>query len=213
MARCCLADAGWPTVSTSDELEARHELASAPPDLLIIDWDLPGDSGLEFLRDAREDRVPGALRVLVNSALARESDVVRALEVGADDYLIKPCSMRELVARVKALLRARRGAAALERLEVGALTLDLADRRAYVGGKAVALHGAQFRLLAHFMAHSDRALLRSQLLEPVWGRSAQVDERTVDVNVRRLRQALAGVGLAHYVQTVRGIGYRLSARC
>ena len=208
----CLRAAGLTADSADSIDDLFRAIEDAPPDLVLFDWNLPGMSGASVLAGMQERRAKGSVRVLISSTLGSESDIVTGLESGADDYLTKPCSLKELVARVHALLRGRRRFEPAERMEVGSLVLDLADRRAYAGGQVLELHGAQLRLLAHFMTYRDHALSRAQLVNPVWGHAASVDERTVDVNVRRLRQVLAGVGLAHYVQTVRGIGYRLSAR-
>jgi two-component system phosphate regulon response regulator PhoB len=211
-ALACLSDAGYRAAATASMHELSQQAAAARHELLLIDWDLPGVAGTDLIDSVRRWQGDPELRLMILSRLASESDVVTGLEVGADDYLTKPYSSRELLARVGVLLRGRRHRERHDQLRVGALLLDQTDGRAYVGDQVVAMRGAQLRLLAYLMTHRERALQRAHLLEAIWGQAAGVDERTVDVNVRRLRQVLAGVGLDHYVQTVREVGYRLSAR-
>jgi two-component system phosphate regulon response regulator PhoB len=211
-ALACLNDAGYRAAAAESAHDLTAQAAAARHELLLIDWNLPGVAGRELIDAVRRRQGDPQLRILILSDLASESDVVAGLEVGADDYLTKPCSSRELVARVNVLLRGRRRREGQDRLRVGSLVLDEADGRVYVGDQVLSMRGAQLRLLAYFMTHRERALHRAHLLDAVWGQAAGVDERTVDVNVRRLRHALASSGLDHYVQTVRGVGYRLSTR-
>ncbi|HSH30048.1 MAG TPA: winged helix-turn-helix domain-containing protein, partial [Thiohalobacter sp.] len=163
-------------------------------------------------RRIKKDELSAAIPVIMLTARGEEEDKVRGLDAGADDYVTKPFSPRELVARIKAVLRRSRGEEADRVLEVEGLVLDPAGHRVSVGGEALEMGPTEFRLLHFFMTHPERVFSRSRLLDSVWGRNVYVEERTVDVHIRRLRKALSGHGHDRLIQTVRGAGYRFSTR-
>lgn len=202
-----LGRAGFQVWEAESAEDAQHRLEGVLPGLLIVDWMLPGMSGVELARRVRRDQHTRELPIIMLTARGEETDKLRSFDSGVDDYVTKPFSPRELIARVKALMR-RAGASESGVLEHGSLRLDAAAHQVTVAGKPVKLGPTEFRLLEHFMSHPGRAFDRSQLLDRVWGRSVYVEERTVDVHVLRLRKALKPFGLAHVVQTVRGVGYR-----
>ncbi len=182
------------------------------PDLILLDWMLPDMSGLELARQLRRDRNTRDIPILMLTARAEESDKVSGLEGGADDYVTKPFSARELIARIQAVLRRSAPAGSEERVAVDGLTLDQAGHRVLAADRTISLGPTEYRLLAFLMTHPDRVYSRSQLLDRVWGGNVYVEERTVDVHVRRLRKALENSGHDRLVQTVRGAGYRFSAQ-
>jgi two-component system phosphate regulon response regulator PhoB len=203
-----LAEVGFTVRAIADGHAAASALAERPPHLVIIDWNMPGFTGLELIQGLRRARTAEAMRLIILSALAEEQDVVSGLSMGADDYIAKPFSLREVVARVAAILRSRRrddGAAALQFDE---LVLDAAANRVSARGQSLNLRGVEYRLLEFLMTHPGRTFNRAQLLSQVWGDDSEVDERTVDVNVQRLRKILTEAGYEAYIQTVRGFGYR-----
>lgn len=205
-----LEQAGYDWQEAGDVGQAREKLAEAHPDLVLLDWMLPGQSGLDFARQLRREDLTRDLPVILLTARDAEDDKIRGLEVGADDYVTKPFSPRELLARIKALLR-RSGQADEEAVvSVGGLTLDMASHRISAGEDKVALGPTEFKLLQFFMTHPDRVYSRDQLLDRVWGSNVYIDDRTVDVHVRRLRKALTPHGCERLIQTVRGVGYRFS---
>ena len=207
-----LKRAGYVVHEAEDCRSARSLLADHRPDLLLVDWMLPDLSGLEFTRQVKRDRETREVPVILLTARAAESDKVAGLEGGADDYITKPFSPRELLARIQAVLRRSPGGVAEERLEVGGLVLDKAGHRVMAGDETVSLGPTEYRMLEFFMAHPDRVYSREQLLDRIWGGNVYVEERTIDVHIRRLRKALEAHQLDHLVQTVRGAGYRFSAR-
>jgi two-component system phosphate regulon response regulator PhoB len=207
-----LRRAGFEVREAEDCRAARAALADRRPDLLLVDWMLPDTSGLEFTRALKRDRDTRDLPVIMLTARAEEADKVAGLEGGADDYITKPFSPRELLARVNALLRRVEGGAEGERLEANGLAIDRAGHRVSARGRTVQLGPTEYRLLEFFMAHPDRVYSREQLLDRVWGGNVYVEERTIDVHIRRLRKALEEHGYARFVQTVRGTGYRFSTR-
>ena len=205
-----LEQAGYDWQEAGDVGQAREKLAEAHPDLVLLDWMLPGQSGLDFARQLRREDLTRDLPVILLTARDAEDDKIRGLEVGADDYVTKPFSPRELLARIKALLR-RSGQADEEAVvSVGGLTLDMASHRISAGEDKVALGPTEFKLLQFFMTRPDRVYSRDQLLDRVWGSNVYIDDRTVDVHVRRLRKALTPHGCERLIQTVRGVGYRFS---
>ncbi|ROR35133.1 phosphate regulon transcriptional regulator PhoB [Inmirania thermothiophila] len=207
-----LRRAGFAVRTAPDAVQARRLIGREPPDLVLLDWMLPGISGLELLRRLRREEATRELPVILVTARGAEEDKLRALEeAGADDYVTKPFSPRELIARIHAVLR-RSGRDARETVRLGPIEVDRAAHAARVGGCELALSPTEFRLLAFLAAHPGRVFSRAELLDRVWGREAAVEERTVDVGVRRLRKALAPFGLDGLVQTVRGAGYRCAAR-
>lgn len=184
-------------------------LARKVPDALIVDWMLPGMSGVELVRRVRLDPVTADLPLLMLTARGEESDKLKSFDVGIDDYVTKPFSPKELIARIKALMR-RAGSPEDGKLRAGEIHLDCAAHRLSVGGAAVHIGPTEFRLLEWLMRHPDRAFERARLLDRVWGRNVYLEERTVDVHVLRLRKVLAPFGLDAAIQTVRGVGYRFS---
>ncbi|MBX3677122.1 MAG: phosphate regulon transcriptional regulator PhoB [Rhodocyclaceae bacterium] len=198
-----------PTIVSSAE-EGAAALRGALPDVVLIDWMLPKMSGIAFARQLRRDARCADLPIIVVTARGEEGDRVAGLESGADDYLVKPFSPRELVARINAVLRRRAPHAAEAALTVGTLRLDPASHEVALNGRQLEMAPTEFRLLRFLMAHPGRVFSRAQLLDKVWGDQVYIEERTVDVHVRRLRQALGAEGESH-IETVRGAGYRLAA--
>jgi two-component system, OmpR family, phosphate regulon response regulator PhoB len=192
-------------VERGDEAELR--LAENPPDLLILDWMLPGVSGLEICRRLRARETNRTLPVIMLTARGEEGERVRGLSVGADDYVVKPFSVPELMARVRALLRRSRPERIAEKLSAGALDLDRETKRVRRGARDVHLGPTEFRLLEYLLEKPGRVFSRAQLLDGVWGLSAEIDERTVDVHVGRLRKALSRGKERDPIRTVRGAGY------
>jgi two-component system phosphate regulon response regulator PhoB len=189
--------------------EAELKLEETPPDLLILDWMLPGVSGLEICRRLRAREATRTLPVIMLTARGEEAERVRGLSVGADDYVVKPFSVPELMARVKALLRRAKPERIAGQLVAGDLELDRETRRLRRAGREIHLGPTEFRLLEHLMEKPGRVFSRGQLLDSVWGMSAEIDERTVDVHVGRLRKALARGREKDPIRTVRGAGYSL----
>ncbi len=185
------------------------------PDLLLLDWMLPGTNGLELIRRLRTDSRLHDLRVIMLTARGNDSDRAEGLDAGADDYVVKPFSTRELISRVRAVLRRASpdtSAQSQDRcLRVGEIVLDPESHRVMAANQAVHLGPTEYRILEVFMRQPDRAWRRSQLIEAIWNNEQAVEERTVDVHIRRLRKALEASGLDHFVQTIRGHGYRFSA--
>jgi two-component system phosphate regulon response regulator PhoB len=206
-----LSDAGFAVRAISDGTAAISALAERPPHLVIIDWNMPGFAALELIQGVRRARVPQAVRLIILSALSAEQDVVTGLNLGADDYIAKPFSVREVVARVSAVLRVHAHEAQDPALSCDGLVLESATNRVTAHGQLVNLRGVEYRLLEFLMTHGGRTFNRSQLLAQVWGGDSDVDERTVDVNVQRLRKILSKPGYEGYIQTVRSFGYRFAA--
>jgi two-component system phosphate regulon response regulator PhoB len=206
-----LARAGFETLEAVDSRQARQLLADERPDLALIDWMLPGMSGLELTRMLKRESGNEDLAVIMLTARGAEDDKITGLQGGADDYITKPFSPRELVARIEAVLRRSR-ANTSDMISVGMIELDAASHRVNIDDTEVRLGPTEYRLLKFLMTHQDRVYSRAQLLDHVWGANVYVEERTVDVHVRRLRKALSGKGVDKYIQTVRGAGYRLSTR-
>ena len=209
----CLAltQAGYGCLEAASAHEARDVIAQRQPALVLLDWMLPGVSGVEFARALRRDPNTVDLPVIMLTARVDEQDMIRGLDSGADDYITKPFSTREMLARIKALLRRSGDSEPTEMVEVDGLQLDAGSHRVFAGGRRLDLAPTEFRLLHFFMTHIDRVFSREQVLNNVWGDNVYVEERTVDVHIRRLRKALAPGGYDRFVQTVRGSGYRFSA--
>ena len=201
-----LKRAGFDVREAEDCRAARAALADRRPDLMLIDWMLPDTSGLELTRSLKRERDTRDLPVIMLTARAEEGDKVAGLDGGADDYVTKPFSPRELVARVNAVLRRSGGHDETERVQFDELSLDRAGHRVMVGERTVPLGPTEYRLLEFFMTHPERVYSREQLLDRVWGGNVYVEERTIDVHVRRLRKALEDFGYDRLVQTVRGAG-------
>jgi two-component system phosphate regulon response regulator PhoB len=209
--RVNLVDAGYEVTGVPDAESARASLKEALPDLLLLDWMLPGQSGLALARQLRAEARTKELPIIMVTARSDEADKVAGLEAWVDDYVTKPFSPRELKARIKAVLRRRAPEAAQESLEVGPIRLDPLTHRASVGGQPLELGPTEFRLLRFLLARPERVHSRVQLLDQVWGDHVYIEERTVDVHIRRLRVALAPFGQDRMIETVRGAGYRLAA--
>ena len=186
-------------------------IANGQPDVILMDWMLSGVSGLELTRQLKRDSATRDIPIIMVTARALEDDRVAGLDSGADDYITKPFSPRELEARIKAILR-RSAPADDEVISVGQLKLDKGSHRVTFGEDEISLAPTEFRLLEFFMNHPDRVYSRSRLLDRIWGASVYVEERTVDVHIRRLRKALTECGYDRLIQTVRGAGYRFSPR-
>jgi two-component system phosphate regulon response regulator PhoB len=207
-----LRRAGFEVSEAEDCSAARASIADRRPDLVLVDWMLPDQSGLELTRSIKRHKDTEELPVIMLTARAEEHDKVAGLEGGADDYVTKPFSPRELLARIHAVLRRTTPAGAGDTLEAGGLLLDTASHRVTAGGQTVQLGPTEYRLLKFFMEHPERVYSRSQVLDRVWGGNVYVEERTVDVHIRRLRKALEPHGCEALIQTVRGTGYRFSTQ-
>jgi len=204
-----LEHAGHRVVRAASAEEAEAAIRASLPDVLVVDWMLPGESGLAFVRRLRGDPRTRNLPILMLTARAMETDKLLGLEAGADDYLTKPFSPRELAARIKAVLRRRAPELSDDAVEIEGLRLDPASRRVSAAGHRLALSPSEFRLLHFLMTHPGRIYSRTQLLDHVWGDHVFIEERTVDVHIRRLRKALEPSGHDRLIDTVRGAGYGL----
>jgi len=207
-----LKRAGYVVHEAEDSHSARQRLADQRPDLMLVDWMLPDMSGLELTRLIKRDRETRELPIIMLTARAGEADKVAGLEGGADDYVTKPFSPRELLARIQAVLRRTSVGNTDEKIDLGGLQLDKASHRVTAGDRTVSLGPTEYRMLEFFMTHPERVYSREQLLDRIWGGNVYVEERTIDVHIRRLRKALEEFQLDQLVQTVRGSGYRFSAR-
>ncbi|MGH8427073.1 MAG: phosphate regulon transcriptional regulator PhoB [Gammaproteobacteria bacterium] len=210
MMRFSLERAGFRVSEAEDAKSARLAMADQPPDLVLLDWMLPGTSGIEFARELKAYEATRELPIIMVTARAEEENRVRGLDLGCDDYVTKPFSPSELVARIRAVLRRTLPGGAEQRIEVSGLIVDGASQRVSADGKPIELGPTEYRLLEFFAGHPERVYSREQLLDRVWGRNVYVEERTVDVHILRLRKALAPHGYDRFVQTVRGSGYRFS---
>jgi two-component system phosphate regulon response regulator PhoB len=214
MVAFALRKADYEPVHAGDAREAQASIADRLPDLILLDWMLPGASGLELARRWRRDALTREIPIIMLTARGEENDRVGGLEAGVDDYVVKPFSARELLARIRAVMRRSREDDEDGSIEIGALRIDGAAHRVFAQADGadvpVAIGPTEYRLLHFFMTHPERVYTRSQLLDHVWGGSVYVEERTVDVHIRRLRKTLEPVQLDNMVQTVRGAGYRFS---
>lgn len=208
--RVNLVDAGYEVRGAPDAESAHAQLKESLPNLLLLDWMLPGQSGLAFAKQLRADARTKELPIIMVTARTEESDKVAGLEAWVDDYVTKPFSPRELKARIKSVLRRRAPEAAQEPLTAGAMKLDPSTHRVTVSGEPVPIGPTEFRLLRFFLARPERVHTRAQLLDQVWGHQVYIEERTVDVHIRRLRLALEPFGQDRMIETVRGSGYRLA---
>ena len=205
-----LRHAGFEVTIATNAEQAQAAVDGVLPDLIILDWMLPGQSGLALAKRWRGEARTRELPVIMLTARADEADKIAGLDAGADDYLTKPFSTNELMARIRAVLRRKAPEALDAAVEVGPLKLDPATRRVSREGQEVRVGPTEFRLLHFFMTHPERVHSRAQLLDRVWGDHVFIEERTVDVHVKRLREALSPVGCAQMIETVRGAGYRLT---
>ena len=208
--RFALEGASFRVLEAGHADDARKLLLTDSPDLVLLDWMLPGRSGLELAQQLKQNAKTRAVPIIMVSARGEEEDRVKGLETGADDYIAKPFSPREMVARVNAVLRRAKPEGLADEIEIGGLRIDNVSHRVSAEGKRIDIAPTEYRLLHFFMTHADRAFSRSQLLDQVWGDQVYVEERTVDVHVRRLRKALEVTGHDRLLQTVRGVGYRFS---
>lgn len=205
-----LSRAGFDVEEVGDCASARNSIADNRPDLVLIDWMLPDSSGLELTRSLKRDESYKDLAIIMLTARAEEQSKILGLDGGADDYVTKPFSARELISRINAVLR-RSGVATDEPLQVGILELRPDEHRVFSNGSELSLGPTEFKLLSFFMRNPERVFSREQILDNVWGRNVYIEERTVDVHIQRLRKSLTEYRVNDYVQTVRGIGYRFSA--
>ncbi|WP_386071229.1 phosphate regulon transcriptional regulator PhoB [Tahibacter sp. UC22_41] len=210
MVAFALRKAGMDPVHAADARIAQSAIAERVPDMILLDWMLPGMSGLEYARRLRKEELTREVPIIMLTARGEEGDRVNGLDAGVDDYVVKPFSARELIARIKAVMRRTHGDEGDGVVELGGLRIDGAAHRVYAGEQTVQIGPTEYRLLHFFMTHAERVYSRSQLLDQVWGGSVYVEERTVDVHIRRLRKTLEPYKLENLVQTVRGAGYRFS---
>ena len=205
-----LTFAGHKVLRAFDAEQAQTLIRAELPDLILLDWMLPGASGITFARSLRSDDRTRQIPLIMLTAKGAEHDKVEGLEAGADDYITKPFSPKELIARIKAVLRRRAPQLTDDVVQIGSLSLDPATRRVAGGSRSLSIGPTEFRLLHFFMTHSERVFSRAQLLDQVWGDHVFVEERTVDVHIRRLRKALEPSGHDTHIETVRGAGYRFA---
>lgn len=205
-----LEQAGFTPIAAMDAQEAQKALDDELPDLILLDWMLPGISGVEWARRLKKEPMYRDIAIILLTARGEEEDKVRGLEIGADDYMTKPFSPKELVARIRAVLRRSGKLQGASSIVLGDLVLDTEQHRLSIGDKQLEVSPTEFRLMHFFMTHPDKVYSRTQLLDQVWGRSVYIEERTIDVHIRRLRKILTEYGRENLVQTVRGFGYRFS---
>ncbi len=211
MIRFALEQADMSVQSAANAHEALLSITEKRPNIILMDWMMPGVSGLELTRRLRKESYTEDIPIIMLTAKVTEDDKVAGLEAGTDDYVIKPFSPRELIARIRAVLRRSSPADNRGRLVAGKLTLDTISRRVLHDGTEIRMGPTEYRLLEFFMSHAGRAYSRSQLLDHVWGANEYLEERTVDVHIRRLRKVMEPIETSHYLQTVRGHGYRFLA--
>jgi two-component system phosphate regulon response regulator PhoB len=205
-----LTRAGFAALEAEHAAQAHEALAAGKPDLILLDWMLPGISGLDFVRRLRRGDRTRSIPVIMLTARGEETDRLAGFEAGVDDYINKPFSLRELIARVNAVLRRSAPASEDAPIQIDGLSLDPVSHRVSVKGQRLKLGPTEFRLLHFLMTHRERVFARAQLLDHVWGTNVVVEERTVDVHIRRLRKALSPHGYDELIQTVHGAGYRFS---
>lgn len=203
--------AGFECLQAADIPEAHQQVVDHRPALILLDWMLPGEkSGIDFCRMLKKDELLSEIPVIMLTAKSEEDNKVFGLDAGVDDYITKPFSTRELVSRIKAVLRRSNALSADKPIEIGNLSLDAKSQRVTADSKTVELGPTEYRLLAFFMSHPERAYTRAQLLDQVWGSNVYIEDRTIDVHIRRLRKLLQPYDCDTLIQTVRGTGYRFS---
>lgn len=212
MLRIALEMADYRCLEAGDAQTAHSLIVDQTPDLILLDWMLPGTSGIELARRLKREEVTAQIPIIMLTAKGEEDNKIQGLEVGADDYITKPFSPRELVARLKAVLRRTDTFSESDPIEVEGLILDPMSHRVTINDEPVQMGPTEYRLLEFFLTHQERVYSRSQLLDHVWGGNVYVEERTVDVHIRRLRKALQLDDHDRFVQTVRGAGYRFSTK-
>jgi two-component system phosphate regulon response regulator PhoB len=205
-----LGRAGFAVHEAADARQAQDMINQQVPDLILLDWMLPGTSGVDLAHKLRHNTRTRELPIILLTARGEEENKIKGLEAGADDYVTKPFSTQELIARIRAVLRRTEAQGSEDIIKKGDLSLDTVSHRVMVRETPVELGPTEFRLLHFFMSHAERVFSRSQLLDQVWGNNVYIEERTVDVHIRRLRRALEAYACDKYIQTVRGAGYRFS---
>ena len=205
-----LAGDGYNFLEAGDVEEAHNAMSTMMPDLILLDWMLPGISGVDFARRLKRDPKTSAIPIIMLTARGSENDKVKGLDTGADDFITKPFSTRELLARVRAVIRRSSQTGDQDVIEIGTIKLDTQTHRVLANNRTIDLSPTEFRLLQFFITHPERVYSRNQLLDSVWGNHAYIEERTVDVHIRRLRKLLEPYGCEVYIQTVRSVGYRFS---
>ena len=210
MLAAALTEAQFRVVECGDADCALHRIGDHLPDLILLDWMLPGVSGVEFARRLKRDEATREVPIIMLTARGEEHDRLRGFDAGVEDYVAKPFSTRELLARIKAVLRRVSVHTAGQPIAVAGLRLDPGSHRVSANGEPLKMGPTEFKLLGFFMSHPDRVFSREQLLDRVWGRNVYIEERTVDVHIRRLRKSLAPFGYDALIQTVHGTGYRFS---
>ncbi|MEO8011430.1 MAG: phosphate regulon transcriptional regulator PhoB [Dokdonella sp.] len=211
MVAFALRKAGMEAIHAADARSAQSAISDQVPDLILLDWMLPGMTGIDLARRLRREDLTRDIPIIMLTARGEETDRVNGLDAGVDDYVVKPFSARELIARIRAVMRRAHGEDAEGVIEIAGLRIDSAAHRVFAGDQTVPIGPTEYRLLHFFMTHPERVYSRSQLLDHVWGGGVYVEERTVDVHIRRLRMTLAPHAKDALVQTVRGAGYRFSA--
>ncbi|WP_297923441.1 phosphate regulon transcriptional regulator PhoB [uncultured Agitococcus sp.] len=204
--------AGFDTIEAEDALQAHHKIVDERPSLVLLDWMLPGMTGVELCRRLKRDETLNEIPVIMLTARGDEDHKIQGLDSGADDYITKPFSTRELVSRIKAVLRRSSALSAEKVIEAEGLKLDPVSHRVTANENPIEMGPTEYRLLAFFMSHQERAYSRAQMLDQVWGGNVYVEDRTIDVHIRRLRKALEPFGYDRFIQTVRGTGYRFSLK-
>ena len=214
MLRMALEVSNFRCLEAEDIRQAHRLIVDARPDIVLLDWMLPGGTGLELLHRLKRDELTREVPVIMLTAKTAEDNIIQGLDVGADDYLTKPFAPRELIARIKALLRRLGTGDAGDMMRVENLVLDTLGKRVFIGDTQLEMGPTEFNLLQFFISHPERAYTRGQLLDQVWGANVYVEERTVDVHIRRLRKTLQSTAgdYSNLIQTVRGTGYRFSSR-
>jgi two-component system phosphate regulon response regulator PhoB len=214
MLRMALEMSNFQCIEAENIQQAYQLIVDERPAIVLLDWMLPGGSGLELMNRLKREELTRDMPVIMLTAKTAEDNVIQGLDVGADDYITKPFAPRELIARIKALLRRSGGGVDGEKIQVAELLLDADSKRIFIGDLPLDMGPTEFNLLQFFMSHQERAYTRGQLLDQVWGANVYVEERTVDVHIRRLRKALQSSAgdYSNMIQTVRGTGYRFSSR-
>ena len=210
MVSVALEVAGYRCLQADNARNAHALIIDESPDLVLLDWMMPETSGLELLRRLRRDELTAKVPVIMLTAKAEEDNMIQGLDSGADDYMNKPFSPRELIARIKSILRRQETAVQEDPIQVEGLLFNPVSHHVSINGQSLAMGPTEFRLLSFFLSHQDRVYSRDQILDHVWGGNVYMDERTVDVHIRRLRKALSIDGHERFIQTVRGAGYRFS---
>lgn len=203
---------GFNAIEAETIEQAQAKIKEPYPDLILLDWMLPGGTGVKLAKSLKQNEYTRAIPIIMLTARADEDDKVKGFDAGVDDYVTKPFSPKELIARIKAVIRRVAPTALEESIDFHGITLDPVAHRVSINDKALELGPTEFRLLHFFLTHTERVYSREQLLDNVWGTNVYVEDRTVDVHIRRLRKAIAGDGHEEFIQTVRGSGYRFSGK-